>query len=222
MKKLLADALFKFSLGFLMVFGLVFIPSGSIKYINGWLFMASMFLPILIIGIVLLFRDPALLKKRLNGKEKARSQDIIVKLSGLVFITSFITSALDYHLRLTYIPFALSVFFSGTLLISYIIYFLVLRENRYLSRIIEVQNGQKVIDTGLYSIIRHPMYSATTLMFLSIPLVLGSVMGFSIMLLYPVLISKRIKGEEEFLSQNLDGYDEYMKKVKYRIIPLIW
>ena len=221
-KRLFAEALAKFLLGAVLVSLLVFLPAGTLDYINGWLFMATMFSPILIIGIILLRKAPKLLAKRLNGNEKERSQQQIVKLSGLVFILSFSLSSLDFRLKLTYLPLIVSISASVVLLLSYALYWEVLRENEFLSRTIEVQENQRVIDSGLYGIVRHPMYSSTTLMFLSIPLVLGSLIGFAIMLIYPFLIAARIKQEEYFLSENLPGYKEYLQKVRFRMIPYIW
>lgn len=221
-KRLFAEALAKFLLGAVLVSLFVFLPAGTLDYINGWLFMATMFSPILIIGIILLKKAPKLLEKRLNGNEKERSQQQIVKLSGLVFILSFSLSSLDFRLKLTYLPLIVSISASVALLLSYALYWEVLRENEFLSRTIEVQENQQVIDSGLYGTVRHPMYSSTTLMFLSIPLVLGSSIGFAIMLIYPFLIVARIKQEESFLSENLPGYKEYLQKVRFRMIPYIW
>ena len=221
-KRLFAEALAKFLLGAVLVSLFVFLPAGTLDYINGWLFMATMFSPILIIGIILLRKAPKLLEKRLNGNEKERSQQQIVKLSGLVFILSFSLSSLDFRLKLTYLPLIVSISASVVLLLSYALYWEVLRENEFLSRTIEVQENQLVIDSGLYGIVRHPMYSSTTLMFLSIPLVLGSLIGFAIMLIYPFLIAARIKQEEYFLSENLPGYKEYLQKVRFHMIPYIW
>lgn len=221
-KRLFAEALAKFLLGAVLVSLFVFLPAGTLDYINGWLFMATMFSPILIIGIILLKKAPKLLEKRLNGNEKERSQQQIVKLSGLVFILSFSLSSLDFRLKLTYLPLIVSISASVALLLSYVLYWEVLRENEFLSRTIEVQENQQVIDSGLYGTVRHPMYSSTTLMFLSIPLVLGSLIGFAIMLIYPFLIAARIKQEESFLSENLSGYKEYLQKVRFRMIPYIW
>ncbi|MBQ2259255.1 MAG: isoprenylcysteine carboxylmethyltransferase family protein, partial [Spirochaetales bacterium] len=171
---------------------------------------------------ILLRKAPKLLEKRLNGNEKERAQQQIVKLSGLVFILSFSLSSLDFRLKLTYLPLIVSISASVVLLLSYALYWEVLRENEFLSRTIEVQENQQVIDSGLYGTVRHPMYSSTTLMFLSIPLVLGSLIGFAIMLIYPFLIAARIKQEESFLSENLPGYKEYLQKVRFRMIPYIW
>ena len=221
-KRLFAEALAKFLLGAVLVSLFVFLPAGTLDYINGWLFMATMFSPILISGIILLRKAPKLLEKRLNGNEKERSQQQIVKLSGLVFILSFSLSSLDFRLKLTYLPLTVSISASVVLLLSYALYWEVLRENEFLSRTIEVQENQQVIDSGLYGTVRHPMYSSTTLMFLSIPLVLGSLIGFAIMLIYPFLIAARIKQEESFLSENLSGYKEYLQKVRFRMIPYIW
>lgn len=184
--------------------------------------MGVLFIPILLTGIVMMIKNPDLLKSRLNGKEKQKDQDLVVKFSGLMFLTGFIIAGLGHRFGWYALPKTVSVIFSVILIISYLLYAEVMRENTYLSRTIEVQDGQKVIDTGMYGIVRHPMYSVTLLLFLSIPLVLGSLYSFVIFLVYPFIITKRIKGEERFLVKELDGYTEYKKKVKYRLVPFIW
>ncbi len=220
--KLFFQAILKFVAGVILVGLLVFLPAGTIKFFNGWLFMAVLFIPMFIAGIVMLFKNPELLKKRLNAKEKEREQDLVVKLSGLMFIAGFIVAGLTYRFG-WYTP-GKGLVIAGTVLflIAYALYAEVLRENTFLSRTIEVQENQTVVDTGLYGIVRHPMYSATILLFLSIPLVLGSVFSFSIFLVYPFIIAKRIKNEEELLEKELKGYKEYKEKVKYRLIPFVW
>lgn len=221
-RRLFVEAIAKYLSGVLLVALFVFIPAGTVKYPNGWLFMSTMFLPILIIGSILLVKAPTLLEKRLNGTEMDKGQDAVVKASGLVFVASFTVSSLDFRLGFSPLPFSISIIGAFTLLISYMLYWHVLKENEFLSRTIEIQDNQHVIDTGPYGIVRHPMYSATTIMFLSIPIVLGSLSGFLTMLIYPFLLSIRIKKEERFLSDNLEGYSVYLGKVKYRIIPFIW
>ena len=220
--KLFFQAILKFVAGVILVGLLVFLPAGTIKFFNGWLFMAILFIPMFIAGIVILFKNPELLKKRLNAKEKEREQDLVVKLSGLMFIAGFIVAGLTYRFG-WYTP-GKGLVIAGTVLFisAYVLYAEVLRENTFLSRTIEVQENQTVVDTGLYGIVRHPMYSATILLFLSIPLVLGSVFSFAIFLVYPFIIAKRIKNEEELLEKELKGYKEYKEKVKYRLIPFVW
>ena len=220
--KLFAEALAKFLAGLILISLCIFLPAGTLDYPNGWLFISAMFIPILLLGTVLLVKNPALLEKRLRGNEKEEVQKKTVEASGLVFAASFILSALDYRLQLSYIPFRYSALGSAILLLSYGMYAFVLKENTYLSRTIEVQNGQRVIASGLYSRIRHPMYISTLIMFLSIPITLGSLIGEAVMLLYIPLLISRILNEERFLKDNLEGYEEYMGKVRYRLIPYIW
>ena len=220
--KLLINGLVKFTCGLLMVGLLIFLPAGSLAYTYGWLFVGLLFVPMLIAGFVMLLKAPDFLKKRLDAKEKAKEQDLVVKLSGLMFLAGFVIAGLDYRFGWLPLPKAVSVAATVVFLISYALYAEVLRENAYLSRTIQVQEGQKVVDTGLYGIVRHPMYFATVLLFLSIPLVLGSLPAFVIFLVYPFIIAKRIRHEEEFLVQELPGYEAYRKKVKYRMIPLVW
>ena len=220
--KLFFGALVKFLLGVVLVGVLVFLPAGTFNYFGGWLLMGILFVPMFIAGIVMMFVNPDLLKKRLNAKEKEREQSIVVKLSGLMFILGFVMAGLDFRFGWFPLPIEISVGGAVVFLLAYIMYAEVLRENTYLSRTIEVQENQKVISTGLYGVVRHPMYSATLLLFLSMPLVLGSLISFAIFLAYPFIIAKRIKNEEEVLTQNLEGYKEYKEKVKYRLIPFIW
>ncbi len=201
---------------------LVFLPAGSLKFINGWLFIGLLFIPMFIMGIVMLFKNPALLEKRLNTKEKEKEQRGVVAVSGIMFLSGFIIAGLDHRFGWLSLHPIVIIIASAVFLLSYAMYAEVLRENTYLSRTIEVQKSQKVIDTGLYGIVRHPMYSATILMFLSIPLVLGSLFSFLIFLIYPFAIAFRIKNEETVLENGLEGYAEYKKKVKYRLIPFIW
>ena len=220
--KLFLEAIIKFILGVVIIGLLIFVPANTINYWNGWLFMGLLFVPMFIAGIFMMVKSPELLRKRLNAKEKESEQKQVVKLSGLMFLVGFIIAGLNYRYSWIVIPKAMVIISSIVFILSYIIYAEVLRENAYLSRTIEVQENQKVIDTGLYGIVRHPMYAATILLFLSMPLVLGSVFSFIIFLVYPFIIAKRIKNEEEVLEKELKGYSEYKGKVKYKMIPFIW
>ena len=221
-KKLFIQALTKFLLGVVIIGALLFIPAGTFEYWNGWLFMGLLFIPMFIAGIVLMVKNPELLQKRLNAKEKETEQKTVILLSGLMFLSGFILAGLNYRFDWLELPNIVVIFSSLLFVISYILYAEVLRENTYLSRTIEVQENQKVIDTGLYGIVRHPMYAATVILFLTIPLVLGSVISFAIFLVYPIIIAKRIKNEEDVLEKELNGYTEYKKRVTYRLIPFIW
>ena len=212
--KLFIQAILKFLLGVVLVGLLIFLPAGSLSYFNGWILMAILFIPMFLAGIVMLFANPDLLKKRLNAKEKQREQDLVVKISGLMFLTGFIVAGLGFRFQWYTLPKYVVWIATALFMAAYILYAEVLRENTYLSRTIEIQANQKVIDPGLYGILRHPMYSATLLLFLSIPLVLGYVYSFVIFLAYPFIIAKRIKHEEEFLEKELLGYREYKLKVK--------
>ena len=220
--KLFIQAIAKFLLGVVLVGLLIFLPAGTLLFPNGWLFMGILFVPMFFAGIVMMFKNPALLEKRLQAKEKQKEQDLVVKLSGLMFLAGFIVAGLGVRFDWYRLPTGVTVGAAAVFLIAYLLYAEVLRENTYLSRTIEVQEGQKVVDTGLYGIVRHPMYSVTLLLFLSMPIVLGSLYSALIFLAYPFIIGKRIKNEEALLSNELDGYSEYMKKVKYRLIPFIW
>lgn len=220
--KLFLSAITKFLLGIALVGALIFLPAGTFSYFNGWLLMGILFVPMFLAGIVMLFRNPDLLKSRLIANEKQRGQSLVVKLSGLMFLSVFIVAGLGVRFQWYVLPIGVTFGAAAVFLITYILYAEVLRENTYLSRTIEVQENQKVIDSGLYGIVRHPMYSTTLLLFLSMPIVLGSVYAFLIFLVYPFIIAKRIKHEEKFLEEELAGYREYKLKVKYRLIPLIW
>ena len=220
--KLFFEAIIKFALGTLIVGLLVFLPADTINYWNGWLFMGLLFIPMFIAGIVMMIKSPELLKKRLNAKEKQGEQKQVLAFSGLMFIAGFVLAGLNYRYSWIVLSKSVSIIASVLFVIAYIIYAEVLRENAYLSRTIEVQENQKVIDTGLYGIVRHPMYAATILLFLVMPLVLGSIISFLVFLVYPIIIAKRIKNEEEVLEKDLEGYSEYKKKVKYKMIPFIW
>ena len=220
--KLFGEAIIKILLGIILVSLLIFVPAGTINYFNGWLLCLLLFVPMFIAGIVMLIKNPYLLKKRLNAKEKIGEQKLVILLSLLMFVGGFIISGLDYRYGWSNLNNIVVIISCIVFLISYIGYAEVLRENAYLSRTIEVQENQKVIDTGLYGIVRHPMYLVTIFLFLSMPLILGSLYGFFIFLIYPLIIIKRLLNEEKFLKKELDGYTDYMKKVKYRLIPFIW
>ena len=220
--KLFIQAIIKYVLGVIIVAGLLFVPAHSFEYWNGWLFMGLLFIPMFIAGIILMIKNPELLKKRLNAKEKENEQKWVLLFSGLMFISGFIAAGLNYRYKWIVIPNIVIIISSILFIIAYILYAKVLRENAYLSRTIEVQENQKVIDTGLYGIIRHPMYTVTILLFLTMPLILGSVISFMIFLIYPIIIVKRIRNEERVLEKDLNGYSEYMKKVKYKVIPFVW
>ena len=218
----MASAGIKFLLGLVLVGLLVFLPAGTMDFFNGWLLIAVLFVPMLIAGVVMAISSPGLLRKRLNAKEKESEQKSVVAMSGIMFIAAFVVVGLNYRYSWIVMPSWVVWSAVALLLLSYAMYAEVLRENAYLSRNIEVQQGQKVVDTGLYGIVRHPMYTATIILFLSMPLVLGSLPSFVIMLAYIPLIVKRIKNEEKVLIDGLDGYEEYCKRVKYRIIPFVW
>lgn len=220
--KLLFNALTKFICGIVLVATLIFGPAGTLNYINGWIFMGVLFIPIFILGIILLVKSPNLLKKRLDGKEKEKTQKGVVAFSGLVFLGGFIVAGLDFRCGWSNMTSAIKITAIALFLASYALYAEVMRENAYLSRTIEVQENQTVIDTGLYGIVRHPMYAVTIIMFLSIPIILGSWYSFIIFLGYPIIIGVRIVNEEKLLTEQLNGYKEYKQKVRYRIIPFIW
>lgn len=220
--KLFIEAIIKFILGIVVVGLLIFLPAGSFSFFNAWLFMLILFVPMFFTGIIMMLKNPGLLEKRLNAKEEQKDQSIVVRLSGLMFIAGFVIAGLGYRFDWYILPRSVAIGASAVFLASYLLYMKVLKENEYLSRTIEVQENQRVINTGLYGIVRHPMYSATLLLFLSMPLVLGSIYSFLIFLAYPLIIAKRIKGEEEFLEKELEGYHEYKQRVKYRLIPFIW
>ena len=221
-KKLFIQAITKFIVGFIMIALLLFIPAGTLNYWNAWLFICILFVPMFIVGIILMIKSPDLLRKRLNSKEKESEQGILLMVCGVMFICGFVVSGLNYRFEWIILHKMIVFIATSIFLFGYVLYAEVLRENMYLSRIIEIQENQKVIDTGLYSVVRHPMYLSTILLFLSIPLVLGSLFSFLIFLIYPVIIVRRIRNEEEVLEEGLKGYLEYKKKVKYRVIPFIW
>lgn len=220
--KLFFEAIFKFLLGVLLVGLLIFIPAGTINFFNGWLFMGLLFIPMFIAGIIMMIKSSNLLKSRLNAKEKEKEQKKIVAISGLMFLIGFILAGLNYRFNWIELSNIVVIISSIVFLIAYLIYAEVLRENAFLSRTIEVSDNQKVIDTGLYGIVRHPMYLATIFLFLSMPLILGSLISFIVFLIYPFIIIRRLNNEESVLEKELKGYKEYKKKVRYKLIPFIW
>lgn len=221
-KQLLLDGLKKTVAGIVMIGLLLFFPAGTLHYFNGWLFCGVLFIPVIIMGIVLFIKAPDLLRKRLQEKEEQAEQQSVVALSGLMFLAGFILAGLDFRFGWTQLPMWLVYAAAAAFLLGYGMFAEVMRENAYLSRTVEVQEGQVVVDTGLYGIVRHPMYTATVVMFLAMPLVLGSAVSFAVFLVYPFLLVKRIRNEEQVLEDGLVGYMEYKQKVKYRLIPFIW
>ena len=221
-KEIFFQAIIKFLFGVLVIGLLLFVPANSLKYWNAWLFMGLLFIPMFIVGICLMIKNPELLKKRLNAKESETMQKQVILYCGLMFFIGFIIAGLNYRCKWNELPNSIVIISSILFITAYIIYAEVLRENTYLSRTVEVQEDQKVIDTGLYGIVRHPMYATTILLFFTIPLILGSIISFVIFLIYPLIIASRIKNEEDVLEKNLNGYKEYKNKVKYKIIPFIW
>ena len=220
--KLIFNALTKFLVGLLVIAILLFLPAGTVDFPNGWLFVGLLFLPMLILGAVLFFKAPELLRKRLNAKEKEATQKGVVLFSGLIFIAGFVVAGLDFRFGWSDVPAWVIAVASAVFVIAYGLYAEVMRENAYLSRNVEIQKDQKVIDTGLYGIVRHPMYMATILLYLAMPLVLGSWFSFIAFEFYPIIIIIRIINEEKVLEAGLEGYTEYKKKVKFRILPFIW
>ena len=220
--KLILNGLIKYTAGLVLIGLLLFLPAGSFDYLGAWLFIALLFIPMLIMGIVLFLKAPALLEKRLGGKEKESAQKKVVALSGLMFPIGFIVSSLDFRFGLSAVPEWLVILSSLLFLVGYAMYAEVMRENAYLSRTVEIQKDQKVISDGLYKIVRHPMYLATLLMFLPMPLILGSFYGLIPFVIYPIAIVIRIQNEEKLLTEGLSGYSEYKEKVKYRLIPFVW
>lgn len=220
--KLLVEALTKFACGLLLVGLLIFFPAGTLQYPYGWLFVGLLFVPMLIAGFVMLYKSPEFLKKRLDVKEKQGTQKGVVAISGLMFIVGFVVAGLDFRFGWSHMPTRVVITASALFLVAYALYAEVMRENAYLSRTIKVEAGQTVVDTGMYGIVRHPMYAVTILLFLMIPLVLGSWYALIAFGFYPAVIVVRLKDEEELLTKELPGYAEYKQKVKYRIIPFIW
>lgn len=221
-KQLLIQAFFKTGSGAILMGLLLFLPAGTVHYWNAWLLLAILFLPMLVVGIVLMRKAPDLLRKRLNTKETESDQITVIIGSSVMFVTGFILAGLDFRFGWLPLPRWVSIAAAVVFLIAYALYVEVLRENAYLSRTVEIQENQNVIDTGLYGIVRHPLYSVTLLLFLSIPLVLGSLISLVVFLFYPFLIAKRIRNEEQVLEAGLEGYTEYKTRVKYRIIPFVW
>ena len=221
-RTLFFSAIAKFTLGLICVAALIFLPAGTAAFPNGWLFLAILFVPMFLAGLVMMAVKPALLRSRLQAKEQQGDQKQVVRLSGLMFLCGFVAAGLDFRFGWTSLPGWATPCAAVLFLLAYTLYAEVLRENTWLSRTIQVQEGQTVVDTGLYGIVRHPMYSATLLLFLSMPLVLGSLVSFVIFLVYPFLICKRIRNEEQVLEAELKGYTEYKTRVRYRLIPYIW
>ena len=220
--KLLVEALTKFACGLLMVGLLIFLPAGTVQYPYGWLFIGLLFVPMLMAGFVMLAKSPGFLKKRLDAKEKQTTQKGVLAFSGLMFIAGFTVAGLDFRFGWAQMPTWVVVTASVLFLVSYALYAEVMRENAYLSRTIKVEEGQTVVDTGMYGVVRHPMYAVTILLFLMIPLVLGSWYALIAFAFYPAIIIVRLNDEEDLLTRELPGYAEYTQKVKYRIIPFIW
>jgi protein-S-isoprenylcysteine O-methyltransferase Ste14 len=220
--RLLVEALVKYLAGVVMVAAMIFLPAGSLSYWQGWLLMGVLFVPIFVVGVVMMFRSPELLTKRLRAKEGDSKQSRVVRLSGLLFVANFLLAGLNWRYQWLLIADWVVWLAAVIFVLCYIFYAEVLRENAYLSRTIEVQSGQKVVDTGLYAVVRHPMYTATTLLFLAMPLVLASPLSFVVMLLYLPLIIQRIRHEEALLERELEGYGDYMRRVRYRLLPFIY
>ena len=220
--KLFFQALIKFLFGLIIIGLLLFIPAGTLDYPNAWLFIALLFIPMFIAGIIMFIRSPELLKRRLNAKEEEDEQKIVILISGITFLLAFVVAGLNFRFGWFELPQIVIIIASAIFLLSYIMYAEVLRENMYLSRTVEVSENQKVVDSGLYGLVRHPMYTSTILLFLSMPLILGSIYSFVIMLAYPIIIFFRIRNEEELLENELEGSKEYKEKVKYRIMPFVW
>ncbi len=220
--KLFRQALIKFAAGLLLVGVLLFIPAGSLKYWQAWLLICILFIPMFIAGLIMIQKSPELLRKRLNAREEEGEQREVVLLSGLMFLAAFVLAGFNFRFGWIPLPKAVSYIAAVVFLLAYALYAQVLRENEYLSRTIEVQENQRVIDTGLYGVVRHPMYMSTVFLFLSMPLVLGSLISFVIMLAYIPIIAKRIRNEEKVLEEGLEGYREYKNKVRYKVIPFIW
>ncbi|WP_297828543.1 isoprenylcysteine carboxylmethyltransferase family protein [uncultured Methanobrevibacter sp.] len=220
--KLFLQALSKFLIGLIIICMLLFIPAGTLNYPNGWLFIALLFIPMFIAGIIMFIMAPDLLRRRLNAKEEEEEQKLVLLLSGIMFLLAFILAGLNFRFGWFKLPAIAIIMASIIFLIAYAMYAEVLRENEYLSRTVEVSENQKVVDTGLYGLVRHPMYTSTIFLFLSMPLVLDSILSFIVMLIYPTIIIFRIRNEEKVLEKDLDGYKEYKEKVKYKLFPYLW
>ncbi len=221
-KKLFIQAVGKFLCGLLLFAALLFVPAGTIRYPEAWLLISVLFIPMFIAGLILMFKNPGLLEKRLNAKEEEKEQKAVVAFSGIMFFAAFVIAGLNFRFKWLVLPRWAVIAGAVIFMLAYIMYAEVLRENTYLSRTVEVQENQKVIDTGLYGIVRHPMYSATLFLFLSMGIILGSPLSFAILLLYIPIIAKRMKNEEKVLEEGLEGYREYKTRVKYKVIPYIW
>jgi protein-S-isoprenylcysteine O-methyltransferase Ste14 len=221
-KKLISMALGRFIPGIIIISALLFLPAGSIKFWNAWLFMGVLFIPMLLVILYLVIRDPELLYKRMNTNEKEKTQKKVVLLTSIVFLSAFIIAGMDYRYEWSAIPMLLEILSAVIVLIGYILFYIVMRQNSYASRVVEIQEKQKVIDTGLYGIVRHPMYFAAILIFMFMPLVLGSFFALIPLLIFPFQMATRMKNEEEILEKGLEGYIEYKKKVRYKIIPFLW
>ena len=221
-KELFFQAIVKYVCGLLIIAALLFMPAGTLRYPNGWLFIALLFVPMLLTGIVMMVKSPELLKKRLNAKENEVEQKTVLALSAVMFLSAFVAAGLNFRFKWLTLPNRAVILGAVVFLLAYVMYAEVLRENAYLSRTVEVQEDQKVIDTGLYGIVRHPMYAATLFLFLSMGIVLGSPISFAILLLYIPIIARRMRNEEKVLEQGLAGYLDYKKRVKYKVIPFIW
>ena len=220
--KLFFQALSKFLIGFIIICMLLFIPAGTLDYPNGWLFMALLLIPMFFAGIIMLFKSPDLLRRRLNAKENEDEQKTVILISGIIFLLAFILAGLNFRFGWFKLPSIVIIIASVIFLLAYIMYAEVLRENEYLSRTVEVSENQKVVNSGLYGIVRHPMYTSTIFLFLSMPLVLDSIFSFIVMLVYPIIIIFRIRNEEKVLENELIGYKEYKEKVKYKLFPYLW
>lgn len=221
-RTLFFSAILKFTAGVVLLAALLFLPAGTIHWFGGWLLMGILFVPMFLAGLVMMAKNPNLLRSRLNAREKEAEQDLVIKLSGLMFLVGFILAGLDFRFGWSRLPGWVNILGAVLFLTAYALYAEVLRENTWLSRTIEVQEGQTVVSTGLYGIVRHPMYAVTLLLFLSMPLVLGSVPAFLVFLAYPAIIARRIRNEEDVLKRDLPGYGEYLQKVRWRLIPYIW
>ena len=221
-KKLFFQAISKFFFGLVLIALLLFLPAGTLRYWNAWLLIGILFVPMFFAGIVMMLRNPELLKKRLNAKENEDEQKTVILMSGIMFLAAFVVAGLNFRFGWIVMPRWTVIAAACVFLLAYLVYAQVLRENVYLSRTVEVQEHQKVIDTGLYGVVRHPMYAATVFLFLSMGLVLGSPISFVILLFYLPIIAKRIRNEEAVLTQGLDGYQAYKEKVRYKVIPFIW
>ena len=220
--KLFAEAIIKFLMGLIIVGLLLFIPAGTLKYYNAWMLICVLFIPMFIVGIILIFKNPMLLKSRIDAKENEREQKYVIAISGLMFIVGFIIAGLNYRFSWIIMPRIIVIISIILFVISYILYGIILKENVYLFRTIKVVDEQKLVDTGFYKIVRHPMYLITIVLFLAIPLILNSFISFIIFLVYPLIIVKRINNEEKVLESELKGYKDYEKRVKYRLVPYVW